>query len=867
MTFQFSPWLPVLLLGAAISAALAVASWRRRRSPGGLWFVCFLAAAGWWQLFEGLQLLVVPLGLKILAAQLMFFGVTSVVLFLFLFCFEYRDLQLSLPPAARMVLWIVPAAVTFLAFTNSSHRLVWAAYERVSGTPLVIYDFPPGPVLWFFIGYSWALLLGATFILSGLLRRSENLVKSQAIWIILGIAAPWAGNLVYLLGLGPSAVDSAPVGFVLSGIFFSRSLFHYRLLNITPVAYGSIFDYMTDAVIVFDMDRKIVEANPAAGILFPVSKADYGRPLTNVLDPWPEYRDRVAAVIPLAGPRSMLSRRGEEWLETRLFSIFDRSGEIKGGYLIARDITESKKAEEERTATQERIQRQQKALLQLSLSKAAAEGDFPFAIREISEAAARTLGIERASLWLGSADIGHIRCIDLYLKSQDLHSPGPVLDSGQFPRYFEALGRDRFIDASDARADPRTREFTDGYLSPLGIGAMLDSPIRVAGAVVGIVCCEHVGESRRWLDDEIRFVCEIADMAAHAFASWEKQKMETAQRESEERFRMLVEGAPDGIFVQSLGNFAFLNPAAVRLFGAHADEDLVGRPVLDMIHPEYRERAQERLELLDEAQKNIPRMEEVFLRVDGTSFPAETASVPIRYRGLDGMMVFVRDITRRKEAEDALRASLAEKVVLIREIQNRVRNNMQIVSSLLNHQAGAFSDPVLRGAFRASRDRIKAISLVHERLYRSGDLARIDFGDYIQNLVIHLFHLYQVDPGRIRHSFRMDPSRFDVNVAIPLGLIINELVLNSLQHAFPGGRSGEIFIRLSKNGERFHTLEIRDDGVGIREKIDLGNAKTLGFQLVGTLIEQIGGVVNIGTMPGVSFTITFPDRPVDDVID
>ncbi len=867
MTFQFSLWIPVLLLGAAASAALSIYSWRRRRSPGGLWFVLFMAALAWWQLCEALVLLVVPLGLKILFAQLMFFGVATVAPLFFLFCFDYRELQIHLSAAARAVLWIVPVITTALAFTNSSHHLIWSALTPVAGSSLAIYDFPPGPALWFLVGYSYTLLLGATVLLSGLLVKTQKQVKSQAIWIILGILAPWAGNLIYLFGLGPAVVDPTPLGFILSGILFSQSLFRHRLLNITPVAYGSVFDYMTDAVIVFDRENNVVEANPAAGILFSVSKDDYGRPLEHILASWPEYRDRVAAVIPLSGTRSLQSRRGENWLETRFFHIYDRTGEIKGGYLLARDISESKRAEEERTAAQERIQLQRKVLLQFSLSPAAADGDFPAAIREITEVTARTLVVERVSVWLGSAEIGHIRCPDVFEKSTGSHSPGPVLEAALYPRYFEALHRDRIIDAVDVYADPRTREFSEDYFRPLGIGSLVDAAVRVSGSVVGLVSCEHVGKPRRWLPDEIRFVAEVADATAHAYANAERRKIEDARSESEERFRMLVEGAPDGIFVQALGNFAYLNAAAVRLFGAKSAEELLGKPVLDRIHPDSREPARQMLEQMNANQKIVPRFEEELLRLDGSSVPTETAAVPIRYRGLDGALIFVRDITRRKEAADALRASLEEKVVLIREIQNRVRNNMQLVSSLLNHQAGAFSDPGLKSAFRASRDRIKAITLVHERLYRSGDLARIDFGEYVQNLVVHLFQVYQVDPDRIRHEFKMDPSRFDVNVAIPLGLIVNELVLNALQHAFPADLRGKIFIRLTRAGERFHTLEISDDGVGIPGAFNLATAETLGFQLVGMLIEQIGGVVKVVTKPGTAFTITFPDRLKDDAID
>jgi two-component sensor histidine kinase len=253
-------------------------------------------------------------------------------------------------------------------------------------------------------------------------------------------------------------------------------------------------------------------------------------------------------------------------------------------------------------------------------------------------------------------------------------------------------------------------------------------------------------------------------------------------------------------------------------------------------------------------------MEEVFLRLDGTPVDVEVSAVPIRYRELDGALVFVREITERKRSDEALRASLREKDVLLREVQHRVRNNMQIISSLLNHQASTLSDPVLREAFRASQGRIKSIALIHEKLYRSGDLSRIDFADYIQSLVVHLFHVHQVDLTRVQYVLDLEPMDLDVNISIPLGLIVNELVLNAIRHGFSHQRTGEVVVRLAKNDDQSHTLLVRDNGVGIPGGVDLEKVETLGFQIVGMLAGQIDGTISIETPPGTSVTIRFPGR-------
>jgi PAS domain S-box-containing protein len=859
------PWSLVGVIGAIVSILLAMYAWPRRRSPGGLIFFWLMIALVWWQITVVLELLLVPTSAKILVSQLQFFGVAAAVPLYFLYCFSFQESPVQVPAIFRWFIWIPSVVLIVLAWTNSLHHLVWTAITPAPDTRGAILIYSNGPELWIYLGFAFALMFAGSALLFDAARKTtDRAVRSQAVWITAGAVVPWLTIAIYMLDLGPTGVDLAPIGFVLSGVFLFRCLFWHRMLSMTSVAYGSIFDSMTDAVIVFNEKGQVIEANPAAGRLFNVSKKNAGETLEQILAPWPDFRSRVDMLQSSAGVRSMKIPRGSEWLETRFFNLYDRLGAVHGHFLVVQDITESKKAEEERAASMERIQSQRKLLHQMSLSRASAEGDFPRASREITEMISQGLGTERSSVWLGSAKEGLIRCLDLYEKMSQHHSPGPVLMADRFPRYFEALSRDRVIDASDAAADPRTREFKDSYLQPLGISSMADAPIRVAGAVVGVICCEHVGPPRRWKDDEIRFAAEVADATAHAYTNWEKRKIEDARRESEERFRMLVEAAPDAIIVEAEGVFTYLNAAALRHFGITSAEQLLGRPVLDSIHPDDREKIREKIRLLNEEKQSILSAEERTLQFDGTPVESEVTAVPIRYRDLDGALVFIRDITERKRAEEAQKASYQEKVVLLREIQNRVRNNMQIVLSLLNHQAGAITDPVLRRAFVASRDRIKAISLVQDKLYRSEDLSRIDFADYIQNLTVHLFHTYQVDSQQIRCSFDLCPTIFNVNLSIPLGIVVNEIVLNAIQYAFPAKRRGEIFLKMAKNEDGTYTLQVRDDGVGIPGMVDLAKASTLGFQLIGMLVEQVNGEAKVETRAGTSFTIKFPDWPKDE---
>ena len=182
---------------------------------------------------------------------------------------------------------------------------------------------------------------------------------------------------------------------------------------------------------------------------------------------------------------------------------------------------------------------------------------------------------------------------------------------------------------------------------------------------------------------------------------------------------------------------------------------------------------------------------------------------------------------------------------------------MQVISSLLNHQARLITDPAVLSMFQESQNRIRSIALVHEKLYRSSDLSRIDFADYIESLVVHLFHTLQADAGRITFHPALTPVEVDVTTAIPLGLIVNELVMNALEHAFPQSRRGEIVIRMEKTAEGSLRLEIADDGIGLPPDFDPARASSLGWQIVLMLVEQIGGTFAVRGEGGTTVTIVF----------
>lgn len=216
------------------------------------------------------------------------------------------------------------------------------------------------------------------------------------------------------------------------------------------------------------------------------------------------------------------------------------------------------------------------------------------------------------------------------------------------------------------------------------------------------------------------------------------------------------------------------------------------------------------------------------------------------------------EVVERRKAEEQLTASLQEKEVLLKEIHHRVKNNLQIISSLLNLQSDALDDPHLLAQFQDSQDRIRSIALVHETLYQSQDLAQLDMAPYIHTLSAQLLQSYSVDPQHIALRIQVDRLWLDIDRAIPCGLILNELLTNAFKYAFPQGRGGGVDVELSGVAAQQALLVVRDTGVGFPAGIDFRHTETLGLQLVCMLTEQLHGTIVLERVGGTTVTLSFP---------
>lgn len=217
-----------------------------------------------------------------------------------------------------------------------------------------------------------------------------------------------------------------------------------------------------------------------------------------------------------------------------------------------------------------------------------------------------------------------------------------------------------------------------------------------------------------------------------------------------------------------------------------------------------------------------------------------------------------KEIELRKKTEKELKKALNEKEILVKEIHHRVKNNLAVISSLLNLQSRYINDTEALDIFKESQNRAKSMALIHEYLYQSDDLKRINFGEYINKLSTNLFHTYVVDLSLIKLNVDTENIMLDVNIAIPLGLVLNELVTNTMKHAFPDNRKGEINIKFYSKGDDF-ILTVSDNGIGLPEGLDYKNTDSLGLRLVNSLTDQINGSISLDQNKGTTFKIKFTE--------
>jgi PAS domain S-box-containing protein len=334
----------------------------------------------------------------------------------------------------------------------------------------------------------------------------------------------------------------------------------------------------------------------------------------------------------------------------------------------------------------------------------------------------------------------------------------------------------------------------------------------------------------------------------------------SARKRQEERFRLVVEAAPNAmVMINGAGRIEMVNAQAEQMFG-YKRQEMLGQTVEVLVparfrghHPGLRGSF-----FSDPRARSMGAGRDLFaLRKDGSEFPVEIGLNPIETE--EGSMVLsaIVDISDRKQKEERIQLALKEKDMLLGEVHHRVKNNLQVVHSLLDLQSSRVSDRSVLDMLRDSQNRIRSMGLIHQTLYQSKDFAQVDFSHFLDSLVPTLVASYGVNPDRIRLSIEAAQLLLPINAAIPCGLVVNELMSNALKHAFPGDRTGEIAVKLFADPEGKAVLSVSDNGIGIPEGVDMMTSDTLGLQLIALLTDQLGGAISMRRSDPTEFVLTF----------
>lgn len=337
----------------------------------------------------------------------------------------------------------------------------------------------------------------------------------------------------------------------------------------------------------------------------------------------------------------------------------------------------------------------------------------------------------------------------------------------------------------------------------------------------------------------------------------ERKQAEAKTKESEEKYRRLFEIAQEGIWViDAESNTTLVNPSMARLMGYTAEE-MIGKHLYFFMDEQAKAIAEENIQRRKEGIKEQHDFE--FIHKNGSRIYVTLETSPIldsnnQYMGAIAGMI---DITDRKEAEDIIKASLKEKETLLHEIHHRVKNNMQVISSLLDLQSKTVKNKEAKAVLLESQSRIYMMAAVHETLHDSDSLSKMDLQNYLSKVTPAVFQTYSVEPGKVSLINEIESLPISINQASPLGLITNELISNSLKYAFPDDRKGEITVKMKKSNGKLE-LTVMDDGVGFPKDMDWRNTNSLGLKLVRSLAEdQLGGSIEMESKNGIKFTIKF----------
>jgi PAS domain S-box-containing protein len=550
----------------------------------------------------------------------------------------------------------------------------------------------------------------------------------------------------------------------------------------------------------------------------------------------------------------------------------------------------------------ERIIAHQAALLELTKSEYA---DFDAALKRIVMMDAKTLGAERVSYWSYKEARAALNCENLYTLSANRHERGMRLEASQYPRYFQAVEAGRLIVASDARQDPRTSEFSEGYLKPLGTHSVLEVPVWLRGKVVGVICHEHVGAQREWTIEEQDFAASIADMVSLALEAAERKRAERALQESEERLHQLAENINEVLWMESVdkNQLLYVSPMYETVWGRSC-ESLLQKPgtFLDSVYPEDRERL--RLHLGKQRRGEFSETEYRILRPDGSirwiwdrGFPIQNGDGHV-YRSAG----VAQDITERKHLEEQLHEYTERLERLVEERAGRIKElerqraeseKLAATGRMAARIAHEINNPLagIKNSFLLLKE---AIPSTHRYYSYVGRIEKEI--DRITDIVRQMFILYRPDPV-VTHGFRANEMIEDVVALLQTSCrermvtlqaltpqapilvsqpeaLLRQVLYNVIQNAIDASPPHGVVNVEAAEADQHLTISVSDQGRGIPEAIrpqvfepfftTKDNLLTpgigLGLSVSKSIMEALRGTITFDSIidEGTVFKITLP---------
>jgi PAS domain S-box-containing protein len=542
------------------------------------------------------------------------------------------------------------------------------------------------------------------------------------------------------------------------------------------------------------------------------------------------YRQGGVYIIP-----ELHLQRTDKWFSQSFYALMDENHEVDRVVIITEDITDRKKDELTHRVLYEIA----------NFANTAASLDDLF--QETRKQLGRILDTTNIFIALYDEESG-ILTLPFMMDQRDHFSEFPA--GKTLSGYVIKTGKPQLISERDAK-----KLTEEGIIESFGTpsAVWMGAPLVVRNQIIGVIVLQSYDNENLYSAKDLELLSFVSSEIASAIDN-KRAEEEIAIQKS--YFENLFQMSPDALVILSNDDRVIqINQEFTNLFG-YREMEAVGSLINDLIVPqELKEEALVYTKSV--AERKRVRFESVRCHKNGTKINIECIGKPIMLKGNQlAVMAIYRDISERIIAKKRIEQELEEKDILLKEVHHRVKNNMQIISSLLNMQKKMITDPAIIELFTNTQNRVKSMSLIHERIYRSKDLSSIDIKNYITRLVMNLFISYEIYQDRIKLDLHIEDIPINMNEAVPLGLILNELISNALKHAFPGDRKGNLKISFTRDNDR-KILIVADDGVGSKVDLNFADPKTLGVRLLGSLSDQLRGEISYKKEGGSIFTLIF----------